>query len=44
MSVKYLINYVEICTVLEVEPTFKGLERYKSYITNQAHTSENNRI
>lgn len=31
MNIKYLIDYVEICTVLAIEPNFKGLERYKSY-------------
>lgn len=35
MSIKYLIDYVEICTVLAVEPTFEGLERYKSYKTSK---------
>jgi len=31
MNIKYLIDYVEICTVLAIEPSFKGLERYKYY-------------
>lgn len=36
MSIKYLIDYVEICTVLGIEPTFNGLERYKSYKISKA--------
>lgn len=35
MSIKYLLSYIEICTVLGVEPSFKGLERYESYKANE---------
>lgn len=41
MNIKYLIDYVEICNVLSIEPTIEGLGKYKSYRTSKENALKN---